>query len=124
MPTDKWCCAERELFRGGIVVLLHHFLHMQKFLFTFYLPERLNDDFWASIPAHRRHINRLMDEEVIVTYSVNRERSKGWIVLNAESMADACEIIERFPLRSFIRYEAEELFIFDSMIGAPRLILN
>jgi len=124
MPTDKWCCAEREPFRASIVILLHHSPLMQKFLFTFYLPERLSDDFWACIPAHRRHINRLMDEEVIVTYSVNRERSKGWIVLNAESMADACEMIERFPLRSFIRYEAEELFIFDSMIGAPRLILN
>ncbi len=124
MLTGKWCCAERELFRSGIVLFLHLPLLMQKFLFTFHLPVQLNDDFWACIPAHRRHINRLMDEEVIVTYSVNRDRSKGWIVLNAESMADACEIIERFPLRSFIRYEAEELFIFDSMIGAPRLILN
>ena len=124
MPTGKWYCAEREPFHSGIVVLLHLPRLMQKFLFTFYLPEQLNDDFWACIPAHRRHINRLMDEEVIVTYSVNRDRSKGWIVLNAETMADACKIIERFPLRSFIRYEAEELFIFDSMIGAPRLILN
>ena len=124
MPTGKWYCAEREPFHSGIVVLLHLPRLMQKFLFTFYLPEQLNEDFWACIPTHRRHINRLMDEEVIVTYSVNRDRSKGWIVLNAETMADACKIIERFPLRSFIRYEAEELFIFDSMIGAPRLILN
>ena len=69
-------------------------------------------------------MNELMREEVIVTYAVNEMRSKGWVVLNADTEEDAATLIEEFPIRPFIRYEIDELFIFDSMIGAPKLVLN
>ncbi|HMO33528.1 MAG TPA: hypothetical protein PKE63_01795 [Lacibacter sp.] len=97
---------------------------MKKFLCCFRLPEVLADEFWEKIPRHRHHINQLMRDEVIVTYSVNQERSKGWVVLNAESLASAESIVGRFPIRRFIAYDLEELFIFDSMIGAPKMVLN
>ena len=97
---------------------------MKKYLCTFYLPASLEEDFWETIPAHREYVNQLMREEVIVTYAVNEERSKGWVVLNADSVLDASNLIEQFPIRLFIRYDMDELFIFDSMIGAPKLVLN
>lgn len=97
---------------------------MKKFLCTFYLPALLNDDFWATIPSHRQHINELMRDEVIVTYAVNEARTKGWVLLNAGSETEAKEIVEQFPIRPFVRFEIDALFIFDSMIGAPKLVLN
>lgn len=97
---------------------------MKKFICTFYLPALLDADFWATIPSHRQYINDLMRTEVIVTYAVNEVRSKGWVVLNAVSEEEAADHIEQFPIRPFIRYEIDELFIFDSMIGAPKLVLN
>lgn len=97
---------------------------MKKYLCTFYLPALLEEDFWATIPSHRQYVNELMREEVIVTYAVNEMRSKGWVVLNADTEEDAAALIEQFPIRPFIRYEIDELFIFDSMIGAPKLVLN
>jgi hypothetical protein len=97
---------------------------MKKFLCTFYLPIQLDQDFWELIPRHRNYINNLMREEVIITYSVNNTRTKGWVVVNAESETGAAEIIERFPIRSYIRFEMDELFIFDSMIGTPKLVMN
>jgi hypothetical protein len=97
---------------------------MKKYLCTFYLPALLEEDFWATIPSHRQYVNQLMREEVIVTYAVNEVRSKGWVVLNADSELEAGELIEQFPIRPFIRYEIDELFIFDCMIGAPKLVLN
>ncbi|MBX9782023.1 MAG: hypothetical protein K2X48_01905 [Chitinophagaceae bacterium] len=97
---------------------------MKKFLCTFFLPALLEDSFWEEIPGHRKYINSLMEAETIVTYSVNQNRSKGWVVINATTEKEAGKIIERFPIRRFINYQADELFIFDSMIGAPRLILN
>jgi len=97
---------------------------MKKYLCTFYLPDLLKDDFWAIIPSHRQHINELMREEVIITYSVNGLRTKGWVVLNAESEIEAAEMIDKFPIRKFITYELDELFIFDTMIGAPKLVMN
>jgi uncharacterized protein YciI len=97
---------------------------MKKFMCSFFLPKLLEESFWEQIPSHRQHINTLMGDEVIVTYSVNHDRSKGWVVINAKSEADARTIIEKFPIRRFISYQIDELFIFDSMIGAPRLVLN
>ena len=97
---------------------------MKKFLCTFYLPEELEESFWEEIPGHRKYINALMEAETIVTYSVNTARTKGWVVINAKTLHDAERIIERFPIRRFINYQVDELFLFDSMIGAPRLVLN
>ncbi len=97
---------------------------MKKFLCTFYLPVQLDQEFWELIPRHRNYINNLMREEVIITYSVNHTRTKGWVVVNAESEADAAKIIEGFPIRRYIRFEMDELFIFDSMIGTPKLVMN
>lgn len=84
----------------------------------------LEENFWAIIPSHRQHVNELMRDETIVTYAVNEGRSKGWVVLNAQSEEEAIAIVEEFPIRPFVRYEVDELFIFDSMIGAPKLVLN
>lgn len=97
---------------------------MHKFQCTFHLRSEQNEAFWTIIPAHRRHINQLMNDEVIVTYAINRSKTKGWLVINAANIQEVRLLIESFPIRPFIRYEVEELFIFDSMIGAPRLILN
>lgn len=97
---------------------------MKKFLCTFTLPLLLEESFWEHIPSHRNFINAQMEAEKIVTYSVNHNRSKGWVVINAVSEAEARKVVDRFPIRRFIHFELEELFIFDSMIGAPRLVLN
>jgi hypothetical protein len=97
---------------------------MKKFLCTFYLPALMEADFWETIPAHRAYINEQMKEDVIVTYSVNMQRSKGWVVISANSEKKAEVCINGFPIRRFIDFEIEELFIFDTMIGAPKLVLN
>jgi uncharacterized protein YciI len=97
---------------------------MKKFIVTFYLPEVLDLSFWKIIPEHRRYINKLMDDDVILTYGVNAERSKGWVVFNAATEEEVTEYIENFPIHDMITYEIEELFIFDSMIGVPRMVMN
>lgn len=84
----------------------------------------MDDSFWELIPFHRRYINELMRDEKIVTYSVNQERSRGWVVLNAANKRQAMTFIDGFPIRPYINIQLDELFIFDSMIGSPKLILN
>lgn len=97
---------------------------MKKFIVTFYLPEVLDLSFWKIIPEHRKYINQLMDDDVILTYGVNAERSKGWVVFSAATEEEVTGYIENFPIHDMITYEIEELFIFDSMIGVPRLVMN
>jgi hypothetical protein len=69
-------------------------------------------------------INELMRNETILTYSVNKERTKGWIVLNADAKQDVDQIMEQTPIHPFINFQVEELFIFDSMIGTLKMVLN
>lgn len=97
---------------------------MKKFLCTFYLPEVMEADFWATIPRHRQHMNQLMRDEKIVTYAVNQNRTKGWVVLQVANRSEADLLVERFPIRPYIDFHIEELFFFDSMLGTPKLVLN
>jgi hypothetical protein len=97
---------------------------MKKFLCTFYLPEVMDADFWAVLPRHRMYINRLMRDEQIVTYSVNQYCTKGWLVLQVPGRSDAEQLIEQLPIRPFIDYHLEELYLFDTMLGAPKMVLN
>lgn len=97
---------------------------MKKFLCTFELPGSMDDTFWEQIPFHRRYVNELMRDEKIVTYSVNQERSRGWVVINAVNERQARMLIDGFPIRQHISIQLDELFIFDSMIGSPKLIFN
>jgi hypothetical protein len=46
------------------------------------------------------------------------------VVLNAESETEAAAMVDKFPIRKYINYELDELFIFDTMIGAPKLVMN
>lgn len=124
MLTVAWCCVNKQISVACLLVNKLNRPGMKKYLCTFYLPALLEEDFWAVIPAHRQHIQDMMRDEVIITYSVNGARSKGWVVLNAESEPDAVALIDLFPIRPFINYELDELFIFDTMIGAPKLVMN
>lgn len=97
---------------------------MSKYLFTFYLPAKSTREDTSMMNANRQMLQQLMRDDVIVTYAENRERNKSWIVLNAASLQEAYRYIEKLPMTRFLNHEAEELCIFDSMMGAPRIILN
>ncbi len=97
---------------------------MNKYLITFYLLE-LDENFWKLIPEHREMVNDLMLKEVIETYGVNMERTKGWITLNAKDEAEAINIIESFPISSYYTYDIDQLFIFDNALGLmPKMVFN
>lgn len=97
---------------------------MNKYLITFYLME-LDERFWKLIPEHRDMVNDLMVKEVIETYAVNVERTKGWITVNAKDEEEAAITAESFPISSYYTYDIEQLFIFDNALALiPKMILN
>lgn len=97
---------------------------MNKYLITLYLHE-LDAEFWKLVPEHRELVNDLLVKEVIETYAINIERTKGWITLNAGDEKEAGTIIESFPISNYYTYEIEQLFIFDNALGLmPKMVLN
>ena len=97
---------------------------MNKFLFTLFLTE-IDDNFMQLIPQHRERVNELLVREVIETYAVNADRTRGWIVVNAETQEEAIEVIESFTIRDYFTYDLDQLFIYDNALGLmPKMVLN
>lgn len=97
---------------------------MNKYFFTLNLGE-LDEHFWQIIPQHRDKVNDLLEDEKIETYGVNIDRSKAWVVVNAETEGEAIDIIESLPIHDYFSYEVEQLFIFDNALGLmPKMVLN
>lgn len=98
---------------------------MSHFMVEMHLPEEIDNRFMRMIPAHRAYINELISEGTILSYSVNFERSKGWIIFLAENAESVLDIVEQFPIHPFIEIDIHELFIHDGeAYRFPRLNFN
>jgi hypothetical protein len=71
-------------------------------------------------------IQQLIEDQVIETYAISADRTRGWVTINGEDEAAVQAVVEQFPLYEFItEVEIDELFIFDSAkTRFPRLSLN
>lgn len=99
---------------------------MAKFVVTIRLPDFFDEDFIALIPRHRAFINRLLEENVIESYAISADRTRGWVTMNGQDAANVRSVVEQFPLYRFLReIEIDELFVFDSTASRfPRISLN
>jgi len=97
---------------------------MKYFQVSIYLTDSLDEKFWELIPQHREMISELMLDEKIITYSINIERSKGWMTVSADTLKDVRALMHALPIVDYMTYEIDELFIFDSTSTQPQLILN
>ena len=97
---------------------------MKYFQVSIFLSDNLDEKFWELIPQHRELISELMLDEKIITYSVNMERSKGWITVCADNVKEVRALLHGLPIIDYLTYEIDELFIFDSTSTQPQLILN
>jgi hypothetical protein len=65
------------------------------------LPTDPDEKFYALVPHQRAHIDRLLEQGVVMGYSLSFDRSKLWIVLNARNERHATEILSAFPMFSY-----------------------
>lgn len=98
---------------------------MNKYQVTISFPRQLDQDFMSRIPTHRAYINRLIRSDVIDSYAISVERSKGWIVMNADSEEEIYRHLEKSPLYRYFNIEIDALMVYDSRIYRfPKLVLN
>ncbi len=85
----------------------------------------MTEDFLSLIPRQRAHVNELLNEGRILSYTLAGDRSKLWVVIAADSETDVRELIETFPLARFIKPTIHELaFHHTSNIGLMNFSLN
>jgi hypothetical protein len=100
---------------------------MQKknFLIDIKLLDSFTTEFFSLIPKQRKIINNLMNEGLILSYSLAIDRSKLWIVMETENEQEVLDALSRFPLIKFMIPEITELAFHDSIhSGFPQLSLN
>ncbi|OWP62596.1 hypothetical protein CDA63_13215 [Hymenobacter amundsenii] len=99
---------------------------MAQFIVTLRLPASFSREFMVLIPRHRAFINQLLEQNVIESYAISADRTRGWVTMNGVDAAAIRAVVEQFPLYRFLQgIEIDELFIFDSKTTRfPAISLN
>jgi muconolactone delta-isomerase len=98
---------------------------MSQYMIDINLPASPDDEFFALIPKQRAVINELMSEGTITSYTLSVERTKLWVLVNAETESEVMDVLYRFPMLKFMRFKIHEL-MFHQMLAFrfPSISLN
>ncbi|MCK9409321.1 MAG: hypothetical protein WCX28_00550 [Bacteriovoracaceae bacterium] len=98
---------------------------MKTFMVEIRLPYEPTQEFFSLIPAQRAMVIDLLMKRKFLSYTLAADRSKVWIVMVAESEADARVLLEKQPMDKYFGYLFTEL-MFHDMAGAlfPSVSLN
>ena len=95
------------------------------FMVEIKLPEEINENFMRKIPSHRAFINLLINQGKIQSYTINEDRTKGWIIFNTDNKAETERLMEQLPIFGFISYRINGILIHDSEIFRfPKMNMN
>lgn len=98
---------------------------MNEYLIEIKLPDFFDASFNALIPRQRAFINKNMNDGIITSYALSLENSKLWVMLIAENEGKVRNIINNFPIISYITYEINKLTFQNSIKNIlPSFSLN
>lgn len=98
---------------------------MNNYMVDIQLPEIFSDDFVSLIPAQRAHIDQLLGDRVISSYTLSLDRSKLWATVPADSEEEVMDLLAEMPLMKFMRVDIYELAFHEtSTMGIPHMSLN
>jgi len=98
---------------------------MQKFMATILLPEKLTEEFLSLITMQRVAVDRLVQKNIILNYSLSADRTRLWIAFNCKDEDHVRRVISRFPLFKFMKVKIDELMFVESRaLSFPELIWN
>ena len=76
------------------------------------------------IPRQRMMVDKLFNQGVLVSYTLAADRSKLWIVIQAESESELLQYIESLPMTKYCDYNYNEIMFHDSSQYIPSISLN
>jgi hypothetical protein len=89
------------------------------------LPTVYTQEFFNLIPEQRDMINRLMQEGIVSTYSLNAERSKLWMTTVGATKEEVEAMLQLMPLYSYFVYTISQLAFHNNFVHKmPELSLN
>jgi hypothetical protein len=98
---------------------------MNQYMVEIELPKKLTNEFVQLIPRQRAMVADLLKKEVITSYTLSVDRSKLWITFCAPSEEMVVDMLGKFPIRRFMRFQiTEALFHEHAHANLPSFSLN
>ena len=86
---------------------------------------KMDENFMALVPPHRLYINRLIEKNIIDTYTVSMETLRSWMIINAVNKKEVRKLLSLSPLYKYWIIEIDELFLYDGYAyRLPALQMN
>lgn len=79
------------------------------FMIEFDLPDSPDEEFFSLVPRQRYIINNLMAEGKVKSYSLALDRSRLWVIAQADSEFEVMEMIADMPLSPYMTPSVSEL---------------
>lgn len=96
-----------------------------KYMAEFDIPRNVDQEFFDLIPQQRIVVKDYFDQNILISYSLNQERTKLWAIFLATSPEELITYIEKMPLSSFMTYTVNELMFHEySERELPYISLN
>lgn len=96
-----------------------------KFMVEFDLPEIIDQSFIQLIPDQRLKIAHYFDQNILISYTLNQNRTKLWGVFQASSFEEVNNHITDMPLAKYMKWEVHELMFHESQEKVlPHFSLN
>src|ERR1043166_8903717 len=98
---------------------------MDRFLVHIILPDVFSPLFYQLIPRQRDVMNKLIEQKVVLSHSMDMDRKNLWIFIEARSERHVLDIISAFPIIRHVKISISELAYHDAApADLPELILN
>lgn len=81
---------------------------MESYMVELTLPEVLGSDFILKIPQQKAKVNELMLKGWITSYILAQDRSRLWVVVQAESIESVYDTLKKMPLYSYMSAQIYE----------------
>lgn len=89
------------------------------------LPEVFTQRFYELIPKQRSLVNKLLEQRVILSYSLDMDRKNVWAFIEAENELKVMDVLSSFPIIKDVKVTIQELAFLDiAPTHLPELILN
>ena len=97
---------------------------IKQYMVSFDILYPMGEELVALIPEQRDAINKLFHQGVLLSYTLNLERTKLWAVLQIENESRLINIVDNLPMSRFMDYNYDELTFHNSLHMIPSISLN
>jgi len=98
---------------------------MNNYMIDIKLPENPPQIFFDLIPSQREMVDKLMEEGLVLNYSLSNDRSKLWMLAKAEQESDVVNMLIQFPMIQFMDFTISLLaFHMSAPVEIPVFSMN